>query len=271
MILFLSLRVRAGEGQMMLFGLRGWVVFGILLLGGMIIAGIYVFPILLDYTRLQTEANHENPDEKAPDSELMRRPGVAGIWKLGGRVTVDETKSGKPIVGVYLPSATIADSGLSVLQSWTTVRLIDLSGTKISDAGLEHLSSLKNLETLYLSFTGIKGPGLKSLAGLPHLRELDLSKTPLTDSALEHLRDMQALEVLSLIDVPITDNGLGHIAGLTRLRHLDLTGTQVTDAGLPHLFGLSELEKLNLKDAPVSQAGCAKLQQKLPKLKISTP
>jgi Leucine-rich repeat (LRR) protein len=255
----------------MLFGMRGRVVWCVLLFATiLIIGGLYLVPILLDCAQPYIRANHEKPEKKAPDAELMSRPGVAAIWKLGGRVTVDESASGKPIVGVYLLSTTASDSDLSVLANWTSLRKLDLSGTKISDVGLEHLSSLKELETLYLSFTTIKGSGLKSVTGLPHLRVLDLSKTSLTDSALEHLKEMQTLEILSLIDVPITDNGLEHIAGLTRLRHLNLTGTQVTDAGLPHLYGLAELENLNLSDAPVTQAGCAKLQQKLPRVKIST-
>jgi Leucine-rich repeat (LRR) protein len=108
---------------------------------------------------------------------------VAAIEKLNGRITRGQKAKGKPIVGV------------------------DLSGTKLTDAGLKHLAGLKQLQWLLLSFNKVTDAGLKHLAGLKQLQWLDLSHTK------------------------VTDGGLKHLAGLKQLQWLDLTNTQVTDQG----------------------------------------
>ena len=209
-------------------------------------------------------------DETPLDQEVLTRPGVAEFRKLGGRIVADSTRPGKPIVEVHAPVTPLTDAGLAHLKEWTAVRVLDLSGTNISDAGLENLRGLAEVETVFLAFTKIKGDGLAHLAALPRLANLDLSKTAIADQALAHLRGLQTLQTLSLNDVPITDEGVRHLASLSRLRRLDLAGTQVTDDGLVHLQGLAELRFLSLNYAPVTAAGRMALQKKIPDLVIGT-
>ena len=54
----MSPRVPTWEGQMMLSWGRGRLAWCLLLVGGMIVAGMYLFPILVDLNLLQTRANH---------------------------------------------------------------------------------------------------------------------------------------------------------------------------------------------------------------------
>ena len=53
---------------------------------------------------------------------------------------------------------------------------LDLSFTKITDAGIKELTGLKQLERLDLSDTRVTDAGLKELTGLKQLRQLVLRR-----------------------------------------------------------------------------------------------
>ena len=75
---------------------------------------------------------------------------------------------------------------------------------------------------------------------------------------------------LYLFKNEITDEGLVHLKDLRQLRILDLRrNKEITDEGLQHLANLHELEQLILIGTKVTPAGVARLQQKLPRTKIS--
>src|SRR5262245_26468045 len=69
----------------------------------------------------------ELPTAATLDPDVAARPGVAELYKLGGRVEFDATTSSKPITKVFLTSTRAADSDLAYVKSWTTVRHLDLS------------------------------------------------------------------------------------------------------------------------------------------------
>lgn len=79
------------------------------------------------------------------------------------------------------------------------VKLLDLSGTQITDAGLAKLDGLKGLETLNLNDTGITDEGLKHLEALQSLTDLRLANTNITNEGLTNLVDklpnLKALDV----------------------------------------------------------------------------
>ena len=56
---------------------------------------------------------------------------------------------------------------------------------------------------------------------------------------------------------------------MTKLKRLSLFETNVTDEGLQHLKGLTNLQSLHLTHTFVTASGVFKLQQALPKCKIS--
>ena len=65
---------------------------------------------------------------------------------------------------------------------------LDLSATKVTDAGLVHLEGLTQLQTLNLGATSITDAGLAHLEGLTQLHELDLSSTKVTDAGVAELK-----------------------------------------------------------------------------------
>ena len=64
-----------------------------------------------------------------------------------------------------------------------------LSGTQVTDAGLEHLKGLINLVYLELSGTQVTDAGLVHLKGLSKLNFLYLGRTQVTDAGVKDLQE----------------------------------------------------------------------------------
>ena len=79
-------------------------------------------------------------------------------------------------------------------ESFKSLQYLYLNDTKVTDAGLKHLSELKALKELGLSSTKVTDAGLKHLVGLKALESLDLRDTKVTDAGLLHLADLNALK-----------------------------------------------------------------------------
>ena len=82
------------------------------------------------------------------------------------------------------------------------VQGIELTGPKVDDRTLEWLSShrgaLVSLKSLNLSGSAITDAGLQHVAAFPNLHKLDLSATAITGAGLYVLRNLGALGWLGL-------------------------------------------------------------------------
>lgn len=121
----------------------------------------------------------------APDE--AEQSAIAAIKELGGKFTQDETRPGRPVI------------------------VVNLSNTKVTDAGLAPFKNLKQLQTLLLDSTNVRNEGLT------------------------HLKELTKLQVLSLVNTSVRDEGLVHLKELKQLQMLNLNNTQVTDAGIREL------------------------------------
>ena len=206
-------------------------------------------------------------DAQAQTAKESQDAAVAAIRKLGGTVTFDEENPGKPLIGVNLSSTKVTDAGLQHLKGLTKLQSLNLSRNEVSDAGLEHLKGLTSLQMLYLGGTKVTDAGLVHLKGLTSLQTLSLSHTKVTDAGLVHLKRLKFLGLEGCEGV--TDAGLVHLKGLTGLTFLGLLKCKgVTDAGLVNLKGLTKLQTLVLQGTKVTDAGVKDLQAALPKCKI---
>jgi hypothetical protein len=84
-----------------------------------------------------------------PNAEQAKKA-IAEIENLGGRVKVDERSPGKPVVLVYLDGTKVTDAGLEHLNGLTQLRWLALNGTRVTDAGLAHLKGRSQLRELEL-------------------------------------------------------------------------------------------------------------------------
>ena len=124
----------------------------------------------------------------------------------------------------------------------TNLLELNLTGTKVGDAGVEHLK------------------------GLTHLVNLDLNKTRVTDAGLKYLGRLERLFSLKLTETGISDDGLANLKPLP-LGYLDLTSTKITDKGLKHLQGLG-LKQLWLLGTKTTPEGRLALRRANPNLTI---
>ena len=70
----------------------------------------------------------------------------------------------------------------------TQLQSLQLMGSKVSDAGLQHLKGLTQLQRLDLEGTQVSDAGLKDLAGLAQLQTLGLKHTKVTDEGVAKLQ-----------------------------------------------------------------------------------
>ncbi|WP_165225709.1 hypothetical protein [Aquisphaera insulae] len=83
------------------------------------------------------------------------------------------------------------DSDLAVLSShgpYPEIDCLDLTRSKVTDAGLAHLAAFVKLQELNLTNTDVTDAGLSCLARIPTLETLNLTGTCVTDDGLRFLK-----------------------------------------------------------------------------------
>jgi hypothetical protein len=154
----------------------------------------------------------------------------------------------------------LADRGLARLAGLRKLRLLDLTGNPVGDAGLKQVGRLGDLEWLILYNTKATSAGLAHLAQLTRLRSLSLGGCAISDEGLDHLQKLSALEALDLRNTQVTDAGMSRLAGLARLKAVWLDETQVTDAGLAHLKDLPLLEEIGVRPNQFTLRGLVQIK-----------
>jgi hypothetical protein len=118
--------------------------------------------------------------------------GVVTVNLVATKVTDDDLSTlsvFSNLQQLYLHHTAIGDPGLANLKTSYRLTTLDVFDTRVTDAGLEHLSEwLPHLERLYLSDTQVTDSGLKFLKGLTHLRLLDVRKTKVTAAGVAEIR-----------------------------------------------------------------------------------
>jgi hypothetical protein len=185
---------------------------------------------------------------------------IASIRRLGGKIQIDPTRSGKPVIEIDLSNTKVTDDDLALLKQFQLVRRIDLSGTKIRGGGLIHFRDLKHLSYLDLHQSKIDKNGLKNLRNLTGLESLGLSFTSVTDADLVNLTSLTKLKWLFLTRTKVTAHGLSLLTKLSNLEWLSID--ELTDDGLKQLSAFPKLKILVLRSLGrgVTKTGMVHLQ-----------
>ncbi len=163
------------------------------------------------------------------------------------------------IHGSYSGGAKPGDACMQHVSHLTGLRVLDLSQTNITGAGMKWIAGLQNLRRLTAP-DRMDDAGLAHVARLPALTGLYLQESRVTNAGLRHLAGLQSLEELALGAGRITDDGLVHLATLPRLRYLLLQGDGFSDAGFVHLKNVPSLRILHFGHLPqTTDAGLAHL------------
>ena len=176
---------------------------------------------------------------------------VEHIQEMGGRVEIDESVQGAPIVSVGLagPGITvkeleilhgqdritrlslyktrIGDDGLALVARLRNLRWLNLSNSEFSNAGIARIAESSSIEDLILYSTSVTDAGLRTLTRCPNLKSLNLRNTNVSNVGLIQLSDIQTLEELSLSFIPAIST-LKNLASLKRLQLSDVTNDEIT-------------------------------------------
>lgn len=86
------------------------------------------------------------------------------------------------LVALKLGGTRMTDAGLAHISDLRALRRLSLDGCALTDAGLVHLMPLRNLRWLNLTGTRVTAQGVLSLAALPELKQLYLYGTGVTQA-----------------------------------------------------------------------------------------
>lgn len=153
-------------------------------------------------------------------------------------------------------------AGLLALKSMTDLRALYLGGTKVTDDDLASLAAQHPaLEAIDLEGCAIGDAGVRALAALP-LRQIGLASTGITDTGADALRaHVSRLVSLDLGETNTGDGGLAWLASATALIDLGLWRTQVTNRLMPLLEYTTRLRVLDLSETAVDDAGITTLHK----------
>ena len=173
------------------------------------------------------------------------------------------------VVELSLNHPAVSDDGLKALVPLKNLAVLDLSTSKVTDAGMKDVASHKNLISLKLGRTEVSDAGLKELAPLSKLYLLDLTSTQVSDAGMKDLARLKSLSSLTLGRTNLTAAGLKGLSGLKNLTMLNLHNTKITDDGLKDLAQLKKLTSLELTGTLMTKPGIAALRRALPKCMIN--
>jgi hypothetical protein len=149
------------------------------------------------------------------------------------------------------------------------ISTVDLHHSKVNDADLEQLRIMApRLRSLTLSGTDITDAGMQSIGKMPMMQTLLLNETRVSDAGLQQVQRLTEMRQLSLYHTHVTDEGLVYLKGLSNLNELTLSGAHITDHGVMQLTGLRNLRHLTLSQTGVTKTGIQELKKALPKLEI---
>ena len=199
----------------------------------------------------------QGPDQTVEQTTSeSEQEAIAILEAFGGNLFQED--SGR--VHVKMPAKT-ADDDLHLLNRIRYLRSLELSGTKVTNNGLDALVPHETLETLALANTAVTDVGMQSIGKLKNLKVLDLSGCKISDNAIPALLELQSLDHLVLNETDITDTGCNEIAKIASLTKIFLNTTSITDAGVAELAKLTKLQRLGVGDTQVSNAGLQYLTQ----------
>lgn len=147
------------------------------------------------------------------------------------------------------------------------LRILNLSGTKISDSCFLGIAQVVGLTDLRLSDTDLTSDSLSAISRLRHLTNLDLSRTKISDRSLEELGKLERLRELRLNGTAISRQALAAITTISSLEKLELNYCNIEEIALLDLKNL-ELEHLSVDCLTFDKSGVSVIKQSMPRCKI---
>ena len=217
---------------------RRWLWFGLPVLLGLVAL------VAIGVSWFAATQSAATPSAAMLEQAERQRAAVGAIRRLGGTVVYDyefghvEGPKPPPPGPTWLRERYGVDMVANVVNVGFGPRAVG-DYDRLDDAGLqeleEHLKSLPHLWALDISGKKVTDAGLKHLAGVSQLTSLNIYYTLITDSGLDHIQGLTRLESLHIHEAGITDAALKYLTDLHQLKRLALDNTHVTEEGAKKL------------------------------------
>ena len=198
----------------------------------------------------------------------IRSVGVTASTDAFADDIVHSISDSSQLRGLNLSGTGLTDAGLQAISSFPLLESLDVSSTGITDNGLIHCATLTNLSTLSLSRTAITGDGLIHFAALANLSTLSLSGTAISERGLRFLTAAPNLQHLELGGTNVTDNMAGSVQGMPQLITLNLCGSLITDSAIEPLSQLPNLRCIMLTGSLISGTGVERFRKLRPEIEV---
>lgn len=160
----------------------------------------------------------------------------------------------------------IDDRSLALISNQRNLKLLNLQGTQITDAGVPYLRLLRHLYDLNLSYTKISDEGLKLVGQIPNLAFISLNGDKVTDKGISYLQNRKLRSIL-LCDTGVGDEGAKILSQIPTINALQMRSCKgVTNVGAVNISNLSRMEFLSLENTSITDQGATALS-KLTELK----
>jgi len=179
------------------------------------------------------------------------------ILDLGGNIITDISVTHLTLF-ISVHTLSLADAKITNVEPLTlltNLRELNLSYTKIPDAGSTPLSLFTRLQILDLDYANLPNEMLEQLSHLTCLQELHMAGDEMTDAKLRHLRLPASLHTLMIRFSLIREYGLTKLHLPVNLHTLSFSSTNIGDKGLKHICLLSNLHTLDLSSTLITEAG----------------
>ena len=173
----------------------------------------------------------------------------------------------KQFLSLDLTDCPISDDNLAALVP-ISLGQIQLAGTRVTDAGMEHLAKIRTLALVNVERTQVGDDGLANLVTLPQLGDLWIADTKVTDTGLAKLNSAQNIWRLSIGGRSVRDESLKHLTGLKKLSGLRVQSERVTETGLQTLLAAPKLRQVTLLDSQVPKTKTDELRRTRPNLRV---
>jgi Ran GTPase-activating protein (RanGAP) involved in mRNA processing and transport len=194
------------------------------------------------------------------DRVIVEREGLTleDMQKIGKLTHLEWIRVGGPAIN---------DSYVEALKGLTSLKIVDIENSSITDKSLEILKELPLIETLNLrrnlQFTD---QAIKLFAEFPNLKTLQILYNGFSDMSLYDLDKVKSVRVLDIRALPVGDDTLMCIADLENLEEIRIRSGSVTNEGIAELKKCKKLKVIELQDAGVT-AGLAEVLKDMENLR----
>ncbi len=184
---------------------------------------------------------------------------IENVSKLRALIIATDLPAGSKISGIEsLREFAARGPGLTdeiamEVTQCSNLRLLSMSGSNVTKAGLKYISMLGNLDTLHLPEMPVDDEVVDSWNELNHLRDIVLDGTLIGPKSIERISRLNNLQRLSVSHTGLSPSDLQPLAAISTLIRLDVAGVGILPETLSAIGSSRMLYQLDLSGVKINR------------------